>query len=68
MSNNPDYTPDGQYVPRVFLIDKQGKVRDDLVNESSIGKKYKHYFPDAKSCKIEFYLIETMLKNSTNSL
>lgn len=43
---DPDYSPDGTYIPRIFFVDPAtGKPRKELVND--LRQKHKYFFSDA---------------------
>jgi len=46
--NDPKYSPDGGYIPRVLFTDPHGTVLTDLINEGG-NPKYKYYYSDPAS-------------------
>lgn len=57
-----EFSPDGSYVPRIFIIDKTtGKVRHDLFNENG-DPKHKYYYPDISQSKMS-HLESILVKN-----
>uniref|UniRef100_A0A7S4KHM2 Thioredoxin domain-containing protein 12 n=1 Tax=Paramoeba aestuarina TaxID=180227 RepID=A0A7S4KHM2_9EUKA len=41
--SNPEFSTDGKYIPRLYFIDTQGKVRTDLTAPGG-NEKYKYYY------------------------
>lgn len=60
-----NYAYDGNYVPRIYFVDKTGKVRHDIFNEVT-SKKYKYFYPDADTSK-NFYLKKMISKLNNNT-
>ena len=43
----PQFAPDGDYIPRILFIDKNGNVRPEIINEK--GKSaYKYFYFEEK--------------------
>lgn len=40
--------PDGNYLPRIVLIDTKGKLRDDIVNKKRVNETQKFLYEDAE--------------------
>mmetsp|Transcript_35900 Transcript_35900/g.49173 ORF Transcript_35900/g.49173 Transcript_35900/m.49173 type:complete len:160 (+) Transcript_35900:190-669(+) len=46
--SHPDFRADGGYIPRLFFVDVNGKVRTELKNPGGRGDKYAYFYYDAK--------------------
>lgn len=44
--NDPDFAPDGGYIPRIIFINANGKVMKEIYNEGG-NKSYKYYYSNA---------------------
>eukprot|EP00050_Salpingoeca_kvevrii_P010600 m.9328 g.9328 ORF g.9328 m.9328 type:complete len:175 (+) comp2964_c0_seq1:1657-2181(+) len=46
--NDPAFTPDGGYIPRILFLNSAGEVQDDIINTSG-NPKYKYYYTSGEN-------------------